>query len=189
MSQANVAPTPSTLRDLRYTMIPHRVRGVAAGLAALELEARHDRAHPLQLRADGNAVEYDVLLAYTQTVTCVAAIHCRELLNFVGLDGDGAASLRAARIDVDFGIDLFRDQNGTPLTRVPFSAIGHYGEPQTVARAWAATCDFAAQGLALARVDPRLKSGAIAPLLRRAFETVPDMLERWFYARAVLALH
>ncbi|WP_322106897.1 hypothetical protein [Paraburkholderia sp. J41] len=191
--------SPSLLRDLRYTMIPHQLRGVAAGLAALDLEARHDGAHPLQLRADGNAVQYDTLLGYTRPVACVAAIHCRALLRFLGLEGDGDAALRAIEAHQrhygdagtmsdarDVSIDVFKDAHGSPLTRVPLCAVERYPEPRAVARAWAATCDFAAQPLALALRDPRLASGQMAPLLRRTFETLPELLERWFYERAVL---
>ncbi|QGZ65527.1 hypothetical protein [Paraburkholderia acidisoli] len=190
------APSLSLLRDTRYTMIPHRVRGVAAGRAALDLEARHDAQHPLQLRADGNAVQYNVLLAYTRSVTCVAALHCRDLLRFLGVQGDGAGNLRAcdssetaAMPDPPVGaisIDMFRTAAGEPLARMPLSAVNAFAEPPAVAHAWALTCDLASQPLAHAMRDPRWTSGLLAPALHRAFDTVPLALSQWFYERAVL---
>lgn len=190
MSITNDAPSKSLLRDTRYTMIPHRVRGVSAGLAALDLEARHDAQHPLQLRADSNAVQYDALLAYTRAVTSVAALHCRDLLRFLGLDSDGAASLRALAPNElrtgEVSIDRFRDASGAPLTRVPPSVVSAFADPHAVASAWALTCDFSTQRLAQAMADPRWTGATLAPALRRAFETVPEVLCRWFYERAVL---
>lgn len=179
----------SLLRDLRYTIIPHQMRGVAAGLAALDLDAHPE---PLFSRdhCGGDGVTYDSLLAYTRPVVCVAAIHCRALLAFLGLQSNGSSALSAVSTTrlraSDIGIDRFKGADGAPLQLVSLSVVESLPASRETARAWAMTCDFAAQRLTDAMTDPQLASGAITPMLRRTFETVPVVVNEWFYQRAVL---
>ncbi|HZZ11749.1 MAG TPA: hypothetical protein VFE79_13760 [Paraburkholderia sp.] len=189
-SQPTIAePAHSLLRDMRYTIIPHQLRGVSAGLAALALEAAPERlfAHA---HCGGDTIQCHDVRAYTRPVVCVAAIHCKALLQFLGLQSRGASALgvvaRSERRPGDVSIDMFKGSNGMPLEPVPLSVIERFPDSQEIARAWSTTCNFAAQRLTRAMTDPMLTSGSITPLLRRTFETIPVVVDQWFYARAVL---
>ncbi|MGF6771486.1 hypothetical protein P3T18_003973 [Paraburkholderia sp. GAS199] len=182
-------PAPSLLRDVRYTIVPHQLRGVSAGLAALDLEA-NPGALVMPDRGE-NAVRHEELVAYTRPVICVAAMHCRSLLQFLGVDcGDGAAMDVAtdatSEAAPDIWIGTFDGRNGRRLEPVPLSVLERFGDSQRVQHAWTATARFAAQALVDAMNDPALIDGTLAPMLRRTFETVPDVVNRWFYERAVL---
>jgi hypothetical protein len=50
-----------------------------------------------------------------------------------------------------------------------------------VRRAWIVTCDFAGQRLAHATDDYKLQNGDVTAMLRRAFETIPDLVSRCFH--------
>lgn len=173
----------SLLRDMRYTIVPHQVRGITAGLAALDLEADPARLFPDE--PEGNE-----LVAYTRPVICVAAIHCRMLLRFLGLQSNGSPTLVSVAHDSrdphEVRIEMFSQSDGTPLERVPPSVVECYPDPCGIARAWTATSDFSAQGLAQALIDPSLSSGSITPMLRLTFETIPELVQRWFHERTVL---
>ncbi|WP_144107978.1 hypothetical protein [Paraburkholderia sp. BCC1886] len=181
-------PDHSLLRDMRYTIIPHRLRGITAGLAALDLEANPDTL--VTLAPDSaDAVQHDALVAYTRPVTCVAAIHSRALLQFLGLQCNGSSLDTLAgepRSADELWIGTFRGNDGAPLDVVPASVVDAWHDPEEIALAWLTTSDFAAQGLANAMADPKLTSAAITPMLRRTFETLPKVVNQWFFERAVL---
>lgn len=184
------APAHSLLRDVRYTMIPHQIRGVTAGLSALDLEASPERLSALNEHHSADTVRYDNLVAYTRPVTCVAAIHCRTLLQFLGLQSNGSPTphiVSRDREDIhEVWIGTFKDADGAPLEPVPSAFIERFSNTQEIALAWATTYDFAAQRLTDAMTDSRLTSAAIVPMLRKTFETVPAVVEEWFYERAAL---
>jgi hypothetical protein len=164
-------PTHSLLRDTRYTIIPHQLRGVADGLVAIDLEA--------EAASD--------FTPYTRPVICVAAFHCRTLLRFLGLQDDGSLIVRG-RHDVTDGVWIgdFHAQDGVSLTGPNACVTEEFADASHVARAWAATSGFATQNLAHAIKDARLANGTIQPLMRRTFETIPTVISRYFYERAVL---
>jgi hypothetical protein len=82
------------LLHMRHTIIPFHVRGVVAGLSALDLGAKHDLFTPVEIHIEGPnpGVQRETLLGYTQPIWCMAAIHSRFLLEFVGLKSKGSPS-------------------------------------------------------------------------------------------------
>jgi hypothetical protein len=105
------------------------------------------------------------------------------LLEFLGLRSGGNPSrLRqiVQRKDGDIGVEHCRKRDGTPLAMIGPSIVHEFANPSEVERAWIVTCDFAGQRLAHLTDDYKLENADVTPMLRRAFETIPDLVRRFF---------
>ncbi|WP_330727866.1 hypothetical protein [Burkholderia multivorans] len=178
------------LLHMRHTIIPFHVRGVMAGLSALDLAARHDLFSPVEIRIEGTNTEVhrETLLSYAQPIWCMGAIHSRFLLEFVGLKSKGSPSRLEAigkneRKPSDIGIECYKRADGTFLERLEPSIVDSSPDPDVVRRAWIGTCDFAGQRLAHATDDYKLQNGDVTEMLRRAFETIPALIDLCFHSR------
>lgn len=178
------------LLHMRHTIIPFHVRGVMAGLLALDLGAKHDLFTPVEIHIEGPnpEVQRETLLSYTQPIWCMGAIHSRFLLEFVGLKSKGSPSRLGTITDKerrpnDIGIECYQRANGTFLRRLEPSIVDYSPDPDVVRRAWIGTCDFAGQRLAHATDDYKLQNGDVTAMLRRTFETIPDLISHCFYSQ------
>lgn len=181
-----LSPAEIKLLGLRVGVIPHYVRGVHAGLKALDLSSKYHPLDGIEIRVDGaeEPVHSTVLIAYAQTTSSMAAIYSRLLLEFLGLKVGGSPSQlqpivkRTRRGDI--GIENFRGSDGSPLEKVLPSIVDDFPDPQEVKRAWIMTCDFAGQRLAHITDDFKLNGGDVTPMLVRTFETVPEVVDHAF---------
>lgn len=178
------------LLHMRHTIIPFHVRGVTAGLLALDLGAKHDLFTPVEIHIEGSApeVQRETLLSYVQPIWCMGAIHSRFLLEFVGLKSKGSPSRLETITDKerrrgDIGIECYQLPNGTFLRRLEPSIVDTNSDPEVVRRAWIGTCDFAGQRLAHATDDYKLQNGDVTEMLRRTFETIPDLINHYFFSQ------
>ena len=176
------------LLHLRHTIIPFHVRGVVAGLSALDLAVKHDLFAPVEIHIEGVSpeVQHETLLSYAQPIWCMGAIHARFLLEFVGLKSKGTPSSLQTITDKerrsgDIGIECFQRADGTFLQRIDPSIVDHGPDPEVVRRAWIGTCDFAGQRLAHATDDYKLQNGDVTAMLRRTFETIPGLISHCFH--------
>jgi hypothetical protein len=176
------------LLHMRYTIIPYHVRGVMAGLSALRLAETHDLLTPVEIHIEGPEPEVwcETVLSYAQPIWCMGAIHSRFLLEFMGLKSKGSPSSLHTVTDKerkpsDIGIECYQRADGTFLDRLEPSIVEYGPDPDVVRRAWPATCDFAGQRLAHATDDYKLQNGDVTAMLRRTFETIPDLVSRYFH--------
>jgi hypothetical protein len=176
------------LLQMRRAIIPFHVKGVEAGLLALDLGAKHDPFTPVEIHIEGlnpEVVQRETILSYAQPIWCMGAIHSRFLLEFVGLKSKSPPSRLETITDKerrpsDIGIECYQHANGTFLRRLEPSIVDDNPDPEVVRRAWIGTCDFAGQRLAHATDDDKLQNGDVTAMLRRTFETIPDLIKRCF---------
>lgn len=171
---------------MRHTIIPYYVQGVFAGSSALALSDKFDPLAQTEIVVEGESdpVYKTVLTVYVQTVSSMAAIYSRLLLEFLGLRSGGIPSTLQSvgkRRNGDIGVEQYQRQDGTPLTIVLPSVVQEFPDSQEVERAWITVCDFAGQRLAHATDDLKLANIDVTPMLRRAFETIPQVVDRAFH--------
>ncbi|MBL3963096.1 hypothetical protein H3O04_11355 [Burkholderia sp. KCJ3K979] len=176
------------LLHMRHTIIPYHIRGVVAGLSALDLGAKYDPFTPVEIRIEGTEpeVQRETLLSYAQPIWCMGAIHSRFLLEFMGLKSKGSPSRLETIADKerrpgDIGIESYQRADGSFLLRLAPSVVDCFPDADVVRSAWIGTCDFAGQRLAHATDDYKLQSGDVTAMLRRTFETIPDLVSHWFH--------
>ncbi|KGS04519.1 hypothetical protein X946_2784 [Burkholderia sp. ABCPW 111] len=181
---------PLDLLRLRVGVIPQFVAEVRLAYSALRLQAQHGPLAEIEIRVEQieHPVHEGVLMNYTQPVTSMGAIHCRYLLEFLGLKSSGHPSVLSAIKDGprshrgDLGIEDFRLKDATPLQRLSPAVVQTFADPASVARAWATTIDFAGQRLAHPTDDFKLNGTDVTPLLEVAFVTVPAVVDTHFLA-------
>lgn len=181
---------PLDLIRLRVGVIPQFVAEVRLALSALKLQVQHGPLAEIEIRVEQveHPVHEGALMNYTQPVTSMGAIHCRYLLEFLGLKSSGHPSVLSAIKDGprsrrgDLGIEAFRLKDGTALQRLSPAVVQTFPDPATVANAWTATIDFAGQRLAHPTDDFKLNGTDVTPLLEIAFATVPTVVDTHFLA-------
>ncbi|RDU97860.1 hypothetical protein [Trinickia dinghuensis] len=183
------APDADRLNHLRYAVIPYYVQGVRAGISALDLSAKHDPLTPLELHLDGvEAPVYSTILtAHTQTASSIAALYSRLLLEFLGLKSTGKPSALVTiqgRKNGDIGIEHYVRDDDSALSKLDPSCVDYFADSSNVERAWIVTCDFAGQRLAHVTDDYKLDGLDVTPMLRRTFETIPELVSHAFFAVA-----
>lgn len=171
---------------MRHTIIPYYVQGVFAGSSALTLSERFNPLAMTEIVVEGerDPVYKTVLTMYVQTVSSMASIYSRLLLEFLGLRSGGMPSTLQPverRRNGDIGIEHYQHQNGTPLAKVLPSIVKEFPDAHEVERAWITVCDFAGQRLAHATDDLKLGNIDVTPMLRRAFETIPQVVDHAFH--------
>ncbi len=179
-------PRDDRMQHMRHTIIPYYVQGVFAGSSALALSDKFDPLARIEIVVEGerDPVHRTVLTVYVQTVSSMAAIYSRLLLEFLGLRSGGMPSILqpvGKRRNGDIGIEHYQRQDGTPLAMVLPSIIHEFPDAQEVGRAWITVCDFAGQRLAHATDDLKLGNIGVTPMLRRAFETIPQVVDHAFH--------
>lgn len=181
-------PNPLRVAFAHHTIISYHVQGVLAGLTALDLAEKYDPLSRFEIIVEGEstAAHAGVLTVHVQTVTSMAAVYSRLLLEFLGLRSAGNPSRLVnftSRKDGDIGVEHYQQRDGTPLTMVCPSIVENFDDPAMVERAWIAVCDFAGQRLAHLTDDNKLNNSDVTPMLRRAFETIPELVSRTFFDR------
>lgn len=174
------------MQHMRHTIIPYYVQGVFAGSSALGLSDKFDPLARTEIVVEGerDPVYKTVLTVYVQTVSSMAAIYSRLLLEFLGLRSGGIPSALQSvgkRRNGDIGIEHYQRKDGRSLAKVLPSIVQEFPDAQEVERAWIVVCDFAGQRLAHATDDLRLGNIDVTPMLRQAFETIPQVVSHAFY--------
>ena len=118
-----------TPHDVIHRLIPYRLNAVDTFTTALHLRNKWDVAPPMQMFVDGKLAVEGNLNAFTNPVIETGVIHCRALLEFLGLCRSRSGKLenvRGARRADDSGIEHFANASG-PLSLVsPMQACARY---------------------------------------------------------------
>ena len=112
-----------------HQLIPYRLQAIATFNHVLRLRSVWDGARPMQLLIDGKLVIEGNSNAFTNPVIETGLIHCRALLEFLGLSMSKAGTLQAlqrTRFTDDVGIEQFSNAGGPFPLVSPARAISRY---------------------------------------------------------------
>jgi hypothetical protein len=164
-------------------LLPYRMQAVETLNVALNLDARLGAA-PMTLYADGKLVVEGTLHAFTNPCIEAGIMHCRALLEFLGLcEKDGNLGNIKKRRSTDIGIEHFNASSGTPLKKVtPADAEGRYpGGPSGEAEN-ALLAVFQVTNKGLAHITEDLNdSPEHARLIEIASRGIPVLMVGCFY--------
>jgi hypothetical protein len=126
------------------------MNAVAVLNRALELRSQWAAAPPMTIHADGKLVVEGNLNAFTNPAIEAGAIHCRALLEFLGLgEKDGHLVNRTKRRPGDIGIEHFENANGPLAMLDPEVALSRYdGGREEAEKAILSVLHLANKGLA-----------------------------------------
>ena len=168
-------PSPDLLALLAY-----RMRAIAIGHVALQFSRAWDEVPAVEICFDGARVIEGKATAFTNGAIEAAIVHCRALLEFLGLGGKSqtmlAERLNRTRVD-DQGVEHFG-----ALSRVSVaSAVRSYpGSKEEAKRALAYVIYLANKGLAHT-TSTFSKHDQGSHLLEIAFRGVPVLMVNSFY--------
>jgi hypothetical protein len=118
-----------TPHEVLHRLIPYRLNAVATFTLALRLRGNWEEAPPTQLFVDGKLTVEGNLSAFTNPAIEVGVIHCRALLEFLGLcrtKSGKLGNLNGARKADDAGIEHFSNSNGPLPLVTPSQACARY---------------------------------------------------------------
>jgi hypothetical protein len=124
-----------SLDDLINRIIPYRLQAVDAANLAARLRGSWDAPKAMKIYFDEKLRITGNSNAYTNPVLESGLIHCRALLDFLGLKADPANSKKLVRRDPknnkkdDIGIEHFSNSNGPLPLVTPQEAIARYQGP------------------------------------------------------------
>ncbi len=165
-------------------LIPYRLHAIATFNLVLRLRSNWDSARPMQLLIDEKLVIEGNSNAFTNPVIETGLIHCRALLEFLGLSMSKAGklqSLQRSRSKDDVGIEQFSNADG-PLPLVsPAQAISRYpGDAAEAEQALVSVFYAANKGLAHL-TSSFIESEEQANLLEIASRGVPALVVSHLY--------
>jgi len=171
--------------DVLNRIIPHRLDAIATLNLVTKLRMSWGDPKPMEIRFAGQPQITGNSSAFMNPVIEAGLIHCRALLEFVGLNvsADNPVRLtgrKSKRRSSDWGIEHFSNSQG-PLPLVsPAQAISKYkGDPAEAESALAAVLHVANKALAHITAVP---DGAIdIRLLEIASRGVPAIITSFFY--------
>ena len=169
-------------RDRVLIELPYRMQAIATLNLAMNLSADLGAA-PMKLYAGDKLVIEGNLHAFTNPAIEAGIMHCRALLEFLGLcDKKGKLENRTSRNPTDIGIEHFNTPDGTPLKVVtPDDAASHYpGPSEEVKNALLAVFQVANKELAHITEDLR-DSPQHARLIEIASRGIPVLMVSRFY--------
>lgn len=180
-----------TQEEYIHHLIPYRMRAVSIFRLALRYVMSEETPRSLEIYFDDKLVIRGLSTAFTNPAIETGIVHCRALLEFIGLRLDNKnpdkLAVRQGRRDDDFVIEDFSGPNG-PLAKVsPACAIGSYaGPPAEAEKALAAVIRTANKGLAHTTLGHVVEGDEL-----RHFEIasrgVPTLLVSHFYMPLGLA--
>jgi hypothetical protein len=112
---------------LLHELLPYRMRAVDTLNVALRFQMQWVEPPPLSIHIDGKLAVEGNLYAFTNPAIEAGLVHCRALLEFLGLRlSNGQLGALKKRRGSDIGIENFRNASG-PLSKVaPDDALNHY---------------------------------------------------------------
>lgn len=185
------------LEIVRKLIIPQRLKVIATARQMISLESEyspHSIVHLIIEQTHGVNIDAysDALATITQPIIDSAILHCRCLLDFVGIGLDSksdslvlSSSSRKRQKD-DIGIEYFKSAGGKQLRQLtPQEAISLLSDDTIdLNQAWATVIKIANQRLAHSTEDKMLSdSGDITPMLVIAFDSLPDLIGKAFYGK------
>ena len=113
--------------ELLQKLIPYRMQAVDTLNYALRLRSNWSTAPWMTMHVDGKQVMEGNLNAFTNPAIEAGLVHCRALLEFLGLcEKDGRLSNRKKRQPGDVGIEQFHNTDGPLKMVAPEVALNGY---------------------------------------------------------------
>jgi hypothetical protein len=167
-----------------HRRLAHRMQSVDGLNWALNMRSRWGDAPPIAVYIDGKLQIEGNLNAITKPMLDVGFVHCRALLEFMGLcDRKGTLSqiTDKERYKTDVGVEHFRNANG-PLKKVePEMALGRYGGDRAEAeKAHVRILHVTNKGLAHSASD-LIEDPEDAKCIHIASRGVPALMISYFY--------
>lgn len=168
--------------EILNRLIPYRMHAVETLNYALRLRSSWVDAPPMTMHVNGEQVMEGNLNAFTNPAIEAGLMHCRALLEFLGLnDWKGKLGKRQGRQPGDVGIERFSNAHG-PLSMVdPEQALSKYGGSRDEAEtALLAIFHITNKGLAHITTDLR-KHPEEGDLIEIASRGVPSLVVSYLY--------
>ena len=118
-----------TPHEVLHRLIPYRLNAVATFTLALRLRANWEEAPPMQMFVDGKLTVEGNLNAFSNPAIEVGVIHCRALLEFLGLCRTKSGKLenvKSARKADNAAIEHFSNSSGPLPLVTPAQACARY---------------------------------------------------------------
>jgi hypothetical protein len=168
--------------QLLHKLIPHRMQAINIFNYALKLRAQWSEAPSMTFHVDGKLVMEGNLNAFTNPAIEAGLVHCRALLEFLGLcEKKDALSNIAKRRKKDVGIEHFKNADG-PLKMVdPEAVLKRYdGGRADAEKALLAVFHIANKGLAHTTQDLKdhPEHGALLEIASRG---IPSLVISYLY--------
>lgn len=166
-------------------LLAHRMQSVTTLNWALDLRSRWSEAPPIAVYIDGKLQIEGNLGAITNPMLDVGLVHCRALLEFLGLcnrNGSLAQIKDKERHKTDVGVEHFRNADG-PLKKVePEVALSRYeGNKAEAEKALLTILHVTNKGLAHNTMD-LIEDPEGGKFIEIASRCVPALMVSYFYA-------
>lgn len=118
-----------TLDRLLTEVLPHRMRAVDTLNLALWLDSNFSDPPRLEIFVDGKLRIEGNLYAFTNPAIEAGLVHCRALLEFLGLSASRSGHIVnvAQRRSTDIGVEHFANSNGNLRMVDPDAVLSRYG--------------------------------------------------------------
>ncbi len=172
------------LHDTLHRLIPYRLQAIATFNLVLRLRSMWGSVQPRQLFIDGKLVIEGNSNAFTNPVIETGIVHCRALLEFLGIGMSSVGALQVlqrARRQDDVGIEHFSNANGPLAVVLPEQVLAR--SPGGVAEEEQALLSvFRVANKGLAHLTHSFgESPSEARLLEVASRAVPALVESYLY--------
>jgi hypothetical protein len=168
--------------ELLQKLIPYRMQAVDTLNYALRLRSSWSDAPLMTIHVDGKQVMEGNLNAFTNPAIEAGLVHCRALLEFLGLcEKDGSLSNRKKRQPSDVGIEHFKNADGSLKMVDPEQAVSRYeGDQEEAEKALLTVFHITNKGLAHITADLAAHP-AHARLLETASRGIPALVISYLY--------
>lgn len=169
-------------------ILPYRLESTSILNLALRCVIKWDKPKPLEIKFDGKTYIHGLSTAFTNPVIEAGVIHCRVLLEFLGLMADNSdhikLSSRKRRQNDDLVIEDFTGPNGQKLGKITIlEALSPYnGSPDEAEMALARVFHVANKGIAHS-TRGQIDDPDDLRLLEIASRGVPKLVVNYFYTR------
>lgn len=176
-------PSDYSLTDVLDRYIPHSLASIKALNIALHLQSTLEEAQPMEIFINDQLIIEGNSNAFLNAAIEAGVIHCRSLLEFLGLTSTAGRlqNLTRPRRPDDIGIEHFANANG-PLPHVsPAQVLSRYpGEATEAEQALLSVFRIANKGLAHL-TSSFLASPEDTRLLEIASRGVPALIVNYLY--------
>ncbi|QGG90655.1 hypothetical protein GH983_09335 [Agrobacterium sp. MA01] len=172
--------TFDTEKYLRH--LDHRMQSVATLNWALTIRSQWQAAPPIAVHIDGKLTLEGNLNAITNPMLEVGLVHCRALMEFLGLcDEKGSLSQIKKRRPSDIGVEHFKNASGPLPMLSPGVAVSRYGgDADEAERALLSVFRMTNKGLAHS-TSGMIEDPADFDLVEIASAGVPSLMVSYFY--------
>jgi hypothetical protein len=163
-------------------MLAYRMGAISIGHLALRHHMSWEEAPTMEVYFNGKQVIEGKATGFTNAAIESAIIHCRAILEFLGLQSSNASTTEVAELSKrartdDMGVERF---TGLSMLSKAKALAAYPGEQSEAEAALALIFYSANKGLAHTTESFKLRSGD-ARLLEIAFRGVPTLLIKGFY--------